>query len=128
MSYTIKNLRDSEDLAVEGGFSDTQEARFPRSDLDAEAIGLALITVKPGKRQPFAHRHKNAEEVYVVISGAGKLRLDDEALEVGPMDAIRMSPEHTRALEAGPEGIELLAFGPHHDKDAEVVPDFWDED
>ncbi len=128
MSYTIKNLRDSEDLAVEGGFSDTQEARFPRSDLDAEATGLALITVKPGKRQPFAHRHKNAEEVYVVISGAGKLRLDDEALEVGPMDAIRMSPEHTRALEAGPEGIELLAFGPHHDKDAEVVPDFWDED
>jgi len=128
VSYTIKNLRDSEDLAVEGGFSDTQEARFPRSDLDAEAIGLALITVKPGKRQPFAHRHKNAEEVYVVISGAGKLRLDDEALEVGPMDAIRMSPEHTRALEAGPEGIELLAFGPHHDKDAEVVPDFWDED
>jgi len=128
VSYTIKNLRDSEDLAVEGGFSDTQEARFPRSDLDAEATGLALITVKPGKRQPFAHRHKNAEEVYVVISGAGKLRLDDEALEVGPMDAIRMSPEHTRALEAGPEGIELLAFGPHHDKDAEVVPDFWDED
>jgi mannose-6-phosphate isomerase-like protein (cupin superfamily) len=127
VSYTIKNLRESEDFAVKHGFSDAQEARFPHYDLDAEATGLALIAVKPGKRQPFAHRHKKAEEVYVVLSGAGKLRLDDEVLEVGPMDAIRMSPEHTRAVEAGPDGIELLAFGPRHDGDGEVVPDFWED-
>ena len=128
MSYTLKNLRESEDFALKHGFSDTQEARFPRHDLDAEATGLALIAVKPGKRQPFAHRHKNAEEIYVVLSGGGKLRLDDEILEVGPMDAIRISPGHTRALEAGPDGLELLAFGPHHDDDAEPVPGFWEED
>ncbi len=124
----MKNLRESEDLAVKGGFSDTQEARFPHRDLEAEATGLALIAVKPGKRQPFAHRHKDAEEIYVVISGVGKLRLDDEVIEVGPMDAIRMSPEHTRAVEAGPDGIELLALGPRHDGDAEMVPGFWEDD
>lgn len=127
MSYTVKNLRESEDLAVKGGFSDTQEARFPHRDLEAEATGLALIAVKPGKRQPFAHRHQDAEEIYVVLSGSGTLRLDDEELEVGPMDAIRISPEHTRALEAGPDGIEVLAFGSRHDGDAEMVPGFWEE-
>jgi mannose-6-phosphate isomerase-like protein (cupin superfamily) len=128
VSYTVKNLRESEDVAVKAGFSDSQEARFPYRDLEAEATGLALIAVKPRKRQPFAHRQKSAEEIFVVISGSGRLRLDDEILEVGPMDAIRISPEHTRMLEAGPDGLEVLALGPHHEDDAELVPGFWEED
>jgi mannose-6-phosphate isomerase-like protein (cupin superfamily) len=128
VSYTIKNLRESEDLAVKGGFSDSQEARFPYRDLEAESTGLGLLSVKPGKRQPFAHRQKNGEEIYVVLSGSGKLRLDDEILEVGPMDAVRISPEHTRMLEAGPDGMEVLAVGPHLEDDAEIVPGFWEED
>jgi mannose-6-phosphate isomerase-like protein (cupin superfamily) len=123
VSYTLKNLRESEDLAVKGGFSDTQEARFPHRDLDAEQTGLALIAVKPDQRQPFAHRHKNAEEIYVVLAGSGRLKLDDELIEIGPMDAIRMAPSHTRALEAGPDGLEILAFGPRHEDDAEIVPE-----
>ena len=127
MSYTIKNLRESEDFAAKQGFSEAQEARFPHHDLDAEQTGLALIAVKPGKRQPFAHRHKDAEEIYVVLSGAGTLRLDDEILEIAPMDAIRISPEHTRMIDAGPEGLEILAFGPRHEGDAELIPDFWEE-
>jgi mannose-6-phosphate isomerase-like protein (cupin superfamily) len=128
VSYTVKNLRESEDLAVKAGFSDSQEARFPYRDLQAEATGLALITVKPGKRQPFAHRQKSAEEIYVILSGSGKLRLDDEILDVGPLDAIRISPEHARMLEAGPDGLEVLALGPHHEDDAEMVPGFWEDD
>jgi mannose-6-phosphate isomerase-like protein (cupin superfamily) len=127
VSYTLRNMRESEDLAVNAGFSDFQEARFPRDDLEAEATGLGLITIKAGKRQPFAHRQKSAEEIYVVLSGSGKLRLDDEILDVGPMDAVRISPEHTRMLEAGPDGLEVLAFGPHHEDDAEIVPGFWEE-
>jgi mannose-6-phosphate isomerase-like protein (cupin superfamily) len=123
VSYTLKNLRESEDLAVKGGFSDTQEARFPHRDLDAEQTGLALIAVKPGQRQPFAHRHKEAEEIYVVLAGSGRLKLDEESIEIGPMDAVRMGPSHTRALEAGPDGLEVLAVGPRYEDDAEIVPE-----
>jgi mannose-6-phosphate isomerase-like protein (cupin superfamily) len=123
--FTIKNLREVEDLAVKHGFSDVQEARFPRQDLDAETTGLAYIVVRPGKRQAFAHRHQEAEEVYVVLSGSGRVRLDDEVIEIGPMDAIRIAPNVTRKFEAGPEGLELLVFGPHHDRDSEMVQDFW---
>jgi hypothetical protein len=53
------------------------------------------------------------------------MKLDDEVIEVGPMDAIRVAPKVTRAFEAGPEGLELLVFGTHHEGDAEMVQDFW---
>ncbi len=79
----------------------------------------------PNKRQPFAHQHNQAEEIYVVLSGKGKMKLDDEVIDVGPMDAIRVAPNVTRMFEAGDEGLELLVFGTHHAGDAEMVQDFW---
>jgi mannose-6-phosphate isomerase-like protein (cupin superfamily) len=123
--YTIRNLREAEDQAAKFGFGEMQEARFPREDLGAEATGVGYIAVRPGRRQPFAHHHKEAEEVYVVLSGSGRLRLDDDIVEVGPLDAIRISPPVTRLFEAGPEGLELLVFGAHHPHDAQIVEGFW---
>ena len=128
MSYTVKNLRQVEDLAAKHGFGEVQEARFPLEDLDAEATGLAHIIVRPGKRQPFAHRHKEAEEIYVVVSGSGRIKLDDEIVEVSELDAIRIAPNVARALEAGDDGMTILAFGPRHAGDAEIVKEgFWDD-
>ena len=123
--FTKKNLREVEDSAVKGGFSDNQEARFAGAALDAEQTGLALEVVKPGKRHAFGHRHENAEEVYVVLSGTGRMRLDDEIIEVGPLDAIRVSPSVMRAFEAGSERLEILVFGPRHEGDGEIDPGFW---
>jgi mannose-6-phosphate isomerase-like protein (cupin superfamily) len=123
--YEIKNLRELEDMAVRHGFSETQEARFPRGELGATTTGLAYHVVRPGKRQAFAHRHGQAEEVNVVLSGNGRVKLDDDVVEIGPMDAIRIAPQVTRAFEAGPDGLELLVFGPHHARDSEIVQDFW---
>src|SRR4051794_6850787 len=127
MSYAIKNLRDVEDQAVKHGFSETQEARFARGDLGAEETGLSYHVVKPGKRQAFGHRHEHAEEIYVVVSGAGRVKLDDDVSRIGPLDAIRVAPAVARAFEAGPDGLELLAFGTHHAGDGELVQDFWDD-
>ena len=126
MDYSIKNLREVEDLAPKYGFDEVQESRFPREDLDSETIGLSLHVVKPGCRQAFAHRHDQAEEIYVVLSGHGRVKVDDDLREVGPMDAIRIAPRVMRAFEAGPEGLELLAFGPRHAGDVEMLrEDFW---
>jgi mannose-6-phosphate isomerase-like protein (cupin superfamily) len=126
VGYTHKNLREVEDMAATQGFGEAQEARFPMGDLDAESTGIALLRVKPGKRQPFAHRHNKAEEIYVVISGSGKVKIDDEVVEVRELDAIRFDPEVGRAIEAGPDGIEIIAFGPRHQGDAEIIREhFW---
>jgi quercetin dioxygenase-like cupin family protein len=127
LDYTIKNLREVEDMAASQGFGEVQEARFANADLDADQSGISLQKVKPGKRHAFAHRHNEAEEVSVVISGSGRVKLDDEVKEVGELDAIRVAPSVTRAFEAGAEGLELLAFSPRAKGDAEIVEDFsWD--
>jgi mannose-6-phosphate isomerase-like protein (cupin superfamily) len=128
MSYTKKNLNGVEDSAPKFGYEELQEARFAGQDLDAEATGVALMRVKPGQRQGFAHKHDEAEEVYVVISGSGRIKLDDEIVDVERLDAIRIAPGVTRALEADDEGLEYLAFGPHHKGDGELIHEgFWDD-
>jgi mannose-6-phosphate isomerase-like protein (cupin superfamily) len=126
MSYSIKNLREVEDVAPKHGFSEVQEARFAREDLGAENTGLAFHIVRPGQRQAFAHRHDEAEEIYVILSGSGRVKLEDEINDVRPMDAIRVAPKVARAFEAGDDGLELLAFGPHVARDGEIIKeDFW---
>jgi mannose-6-phosphate isomerase-like protein (cupin superfamily) len=126
MGYAKKNLRDVTDSAAEHGLSESQEARFPARDLEAEQTGMNFLVVKPGKREAFAHRHKAAEEVYVVLAGSGKVKLDDELVDLAPMDAVRVSPGVTRAFEAGPDGLEVLIFGPHVQGDGELVDGHWD--
>jgi mannose-6-phosphate isomerase-like protein (cupin superfamily) len=110
--YTKRNLRDDvEDSAVKFGMGEVLEAHFARDDLEATQFGLSLQMLKPNQRVPFGHFHDRQEEVYVVVGGSGRLKLDDEVVEVGRWDAVRIAPEVTRGVEAGPEGLELIAFG-----------------
>lgn len=120
MSYTIKNLREIEDVAPRFGFDKVQEARFPWRALGAEDTGLAYHVIKAGQRGG-AHRHEAAEEIYVVIGGSGRINLDGELADLRPLDAVRVAPPVARAFEAGPDGLELLVFGPHHERDGEFL-------
>jgi mannose-6-phosphate isomerase-like protein (cupin superfamily) len=127
VDYTIKNLKEVEDMAAAQGLGEVQEVRFAHGDLEAQETGISLQRVKPGKRHAIAHRHKSAEEVYVVLSGSGRVKLDEKVEEIGALDAIRIAPSVTRSFEAGDEGLELLVFGPRAPGDAEIVQDFsWD--
>lgn len=127
MSYTKKNLRDVEDSAPKFGFDAVQEARFASGDLETEGTGLAYHVVKPGQRQGFAHRHDEAEEVYVVLSGTGRVKLDDQVEDLKPRDAIRVAATVVRSFEAGDDGLEILAFGPRNtdDRGEIITEDFW---
>jgi mannose-6-phosphate isomerase-like protein (cupin superfamily) len=126
-SFTHTKLLDVKDSAPEFGMGDIQEARFARGDLDAVETGVSHQRLKPGQRSPMGHKHEEAEEVYVVMSGSGRMKLDDEIIDVVARDAIRVAPEVTRAFEAGPDGIEVLAVGAHHDGDGEVIPGWWSD-
>ncbi|HYC81800.1 MAG TPA: hypothetical protein VEB65_08435 [Solirubrobacterales bacterium] len=123
-AYTCINLGDVEDAAPANGFGERWEARVARTALGAEQTGLTHFRLLPGKRSPFVHRHREAEEVYVVLRGRGWVKLGDEIRAVAELDAIRVAPELPRAFEAGPDGLEFLAFGPHH-ADGEPVADDW---
>jgi mannose-6-phosphate isomerase-like protein (cupin superfamily) len=128
MSYTKKNLSETKDSAPEFGFGDIGEAHFVMGELGAETTGLAYHKLNPNMRQRFSHKHEDAEEVYVVLGGSGRLKLDDEVIDIGRLDAVRIAPQVERAVEAGDEGLEFLAFGPHHKGDGELNHDggFWD--
>ena len=124
--YKLTNLNEVEDSAAKFGFGHVGEARFANSDLETEQTGVSVHRLKPDARQAFGHRHEEAEEVYVVIGGSGRVKLDDEVVELRDRDAIRISAGVMRALEAGPEGLEVLAVGPLRTDDrGEVVNDWW---
>ena len=125
MGYDKVNLGDVTDQAAEHGFGELQEARFPRGEVGLAASGLAHIRVKPGQRQPFAHKHAEAEEVHVILAGSGTMKIDEERLAVGARDVIRVDATSARAFEAGDDGLEYVVFSPRHEGDAEIVNDFW---
>lgn len=126
---TIKNLRtDVEDSAPKFGMAPDVEAHFAREDIGASNFGLSYQRLAPGARMPFGHRHAEQEEVYVVVSGAGRVRIDDDVHEVAQWDAVRVGPETMRAFEAGPDGLEFIAFGAPNTggRDVDMVPGWWE--
>ena len=107
--YTIKNLKEIEDSA--GARTPGLEGRFARRHIDSEHLGVSYFRYAPGLRSPTAHSHREQEEVYVVINGSGRIRLDDEIHEVRQWDVVRLSPPTVRAIEAGADGLEFIAIG-----------------
>jgi mannose-6-phosphate isomerase-like protein (cupin superfamily) len=126
-AYTHRTLTDVEDAAPALGLPEGHEMRVAQGALDAEQTGLTHHRLRAGRRQGIGHRHDRAEEVYVVLAGSGRVKLDDEVLEIAAGDAVRVAPPVTRSFEAGPDGMEWLAVGPHHEADGEVVPGWWSD-
>jgi mannose-6-phosphate isomerase-like protein (cupin superfamily) len=125
--YTLVNLKEVEDQAPKFGFAPNLESRFARGALGLEKSGLTYFRLAPGFRMPFGHTHSEQEEIYVVVSGSGRIKLDDEVLDLGQWDALRIAPGTWRNVEAGPAGAELLAFGaPRTDEpDIEMTQSWW---
>jgi mannose-6-phosphate isomerase-like protein (cupin superfamily) len=124
--YTRKNLREVENAAPRFQMPSEMEARFARTPIEGETLGLSLFTLAPGFRIPFGHKHVTQEEVYVIVGGSGRIRVEDEVVEVGQWDAIRFDKDTMRAVEAGPDGIEYVAFGAGEDpSEAQMDPEFW---
>ena len=130
MSYTKVNLKnDVQDSAPSFGFAPNMEARFASGDLGLERSGVGYERLAPNFRVPFGHTHKEQEETYVVVSGSGRVKIDDEIVEFGQWDAFRVPAGVWRCFEAGADGCEILAFGaPHVDdprSEAEMQPGWW---
>ena len=128
--YTKMNLKeDVENQAPKFGMPDELEARFGRTELEGETLGLSHMKLEPNFRIPFGHKHEGQEEVYVVVRGSARVKVEDEIVELGEWDAIRFDKNTMRNVEAGPDGVEYLAFGAGNDpRDAEIVPDWWGDD
>jgi len=125
--YTVVNLKQVEDQAPRFGYAPHLQARFARRALGLGQSGLSHFAVAPGFRLPFGHHHAEQEEIYVVVAGSARMKLDAEEIELGTWDAIRVAPAVTRGIQGGPEGAEIIAFGApsNENADVEMVRDFW---
>lgn len=112
MPFTLKNLRtDLEDLGHRFDGAPDLEFRSASQALELEQSGLSYQRVPPNYRFPYGHTHKTQEEVYVVVRGSGRMKLDDEIVEVQEWDVVRVPLGTWRGYEAGPEGLELIVYG-----------------
>ncbi len=127
--YTKKNLRsDVEDASPKYGMPPELEARFARGPIEGKTLGLSFQKLAPNFRIPFGHKHPAQEEVYVVIRGSARVKVEDEIVDLREWDALRIDADTMRNVEAGPDGVEFLAFGAGDDpRDAEMAPDWWTE-
>ena len=123
--YTVKNLMEIEDSS--GERAPGLQARFARKYLDSEELGVSHFTYAPDYRPPFGHSHREQEEAYVVVGGSGRVRLDDEIIELRTWDVLRVAPSVVRGFEGGPEGLQLIAIGGKRPPDGDGVPvaDWW---
>lgn len=124
-SHAKINLDEVKDMAPEFGMGKMGEARFVRTAVGAERIGLTNYRMNAGERVGFGHRHGEVEEIYVVVGGSGRFKVEDEVFPVAARDVVYCPPEAMREWEAGPDGLELLAFGGHAENEAEMQPGWW---
>jgi mannose-6-phosphate isomerase-like protein (cupin superfamily) len=127
--FTLRNLkRDLEDVGPRFGGAPDLEFRAATAALELEESGLSYQRVAPGYRFPFGHTHQRQEEVYVVVRGSGRMKVDDEIIELREWDAVRVPPGTWRGYEAGPEGLEILVVAaPNLDQrdDVDGQRDWW---
>ena len=107
--YSHLNLLELDDSVA--GRVDGVEGRFARSALESRDLGVSLFRYAPGFRAETAHKHREQEEAYVVVAGGGRMLVDGDVIELRQWDAVRVAPATTRAFEAGPDGLELIAIG-----------------
>jgi mannose-6-phosphate isomerase-like protein (cupin superfamily) len=128
-AHTVVNLKDVENMAPKFGLSPGLESRFARVPLELENSGLSYYRVAPEFRVPFGHTHSEQEEIYVILSGSARLKLDDEVVELNEWDAVRIPRGVMRGFEGGPQGAEVLAFGApsNENRDVEMVQNWWSD-
>jgi quercetin dioxygenase-like cupin family protein len=126
--FTITNLKEVESSAPEA-MADRLEARFGRKHLDSEHLGVSYFRYAPGFRVPYGHRHREQEEAYVIVAGSGRMRLDDEVVELRQWDVVRVAPDVVRGFEGGAGGLEVIAIGSDRPEggDGEMVRDWWQD-
>ena len=110
--FTHRNIKaDLEDVGPRFDGAPDLEFRLATKALELERSGLGYQRIPANVRFPYGHTHATQEEVYVVVSGSGRMALDDEVVELKAWDAVRVAPGTWRGYEAGPDGLELLVIG-----------------
>jgi mannose-6-phosphate isomerase-like protein (cupin superfamily) len=104
MSHTVIDAAD-----VEPSFGVFRKMRIA---LGASGFGINQVELPPGASgREHDEAESGQEEVYIVLSGSGAMRIDGEDVELVPGRWLRVDPVHTRMPIAGPDGLVLIMVG-----------------
>jgi uncharacterized cupin superfamily protein len=81
--------------------------------LEASQMGARLWRLRPGQAST-RHRHFEQEELYVLLEGEGRVRVDGELLTLAPLDTLLVSADSTRQLfnDTGADQLWLVLGAP----------------
>jgi mannose-6-phosphate isomerase-like protein (cupin superfamily) len=118
----LSKLDDLEPFVTLDGSSIREIAGPARTP--ARNQSLAEATVPPGGAT-VAHHHVRAEELYFLLAGRGRMRLGEEAREVGAGDCVVIPPGTVHRLEnTGREPLVLLCCcAPAYSDDDTILVD-----
>jgi mannose-6-phosphate isomerase-like protein (cupin superfamily) len=128
--YNVENLKDVENQGVKFGLDENDiQLRMAKDPLECTSCGVSYVKLGPGWRSPFGHTHKTQEEIYILVGGEARMKIEDDIVELKPLTAVRVSPETMRSYEGGPKGAELLVIGAPRTGpgDADTVPGWWSD-
>jgi mannose-6-phosphate isomerase-like protein (cupin superfamily) len=104
--YTVVDVEELEGEGPGGA------VRKLRRALGAKAFGFNHFRLPPGvEGREHDHAANAQEEVYVILRGSGRMRVDDEEVELRPGIYLRVDGDATRVPLAGPDGLEFVTFG-----------------
>ena len=105
MPFTLSNIKaDLEDIGPRFDGAPDLEFRAATKALELEKSALSYQRVPPGYRFPYGHTHMKQEEVYVVLRGSGRMKVNDEIVELKEWDAVRVPPRDVARLRGRAKG------------------------
>jgi mannose-6-phosphate isomerase-like protein (cupin superfamily) len=128
--YTVQNLKEVQNQGENFGLNpDEMQLRMAKDPLECENAGVSYLRLGPGYRMPFGHRHKEQEEIYVLVNGSARMKVEDEIVDMQPLTAVRVAPETMRNLEGGSEGADLIVIGAPKTGpgDGDIEPGWWSD-
>jgi len=128
--YTVRDLKEIENQGVKFGLPENDvQLRMAKDPLECSGCGVTYMKLGPGWRAPWGHTHKTQEEIFILVNGSARMKLDDEIVELKPFTAVRVSPETMRSYEGGAEGAELIVIGTPRTGggDAVTEPNWWSD-
>ena len=123
--YTIIRFEDADDVL--GDYPG--EMRFLKAPLGTQQVAVTMrrMPAQTGSKGSYGHRHREQEEVYLVLSGTLQFKLEDDVVDVPAGSAVRIPGATARGVwNEGPDDAQLVIVSTRIDEpDHEMVEDFW---
>jgi mannose-6-phosphate isomerase-like protein (cupin superfamily) len=128
--YSVQNLNEVQNQGENFGLNpDEMQLRMAKDPLECQNAGISLLRLGAGYRAPFGHKHKSQEEIYILVKGDARMKIEDEVVEMQPMTAVRVDPGTMRGYEAGSGGADLIVIGAPRTGpgDGDMEPGWWSD-